>query len=257
MSYIYKFKSGNTNDITALLQDGLWVSNYDFLNDPIDFPIYVNPTVDVSIEVIEEYINYFRKSHCCMSFSKKINNKRLWDYYTNGMKGMAIAYDYAVIRSALEQIGIKTKPISKHKRSLNTMNYDVAIEGTVMYDGAKVDLTELFTNDKADHAIEDEAFFHKDDSWQDESEYRFVFDFKDYNKPGFMLYNMTPSHIFIGNRMTSEDKNNIKDYCLKKGINLYEYRANYNSKNCKQYIRKALYNTNTEVIEKEWPQTLK
>ncbi len=257
MSYIYKFKSGNDRDIDALLQDALWVSTYDCLNDPIDFPIYVDPAANVSINDIEKYITYFRKNHCCMSFSRKINNKRLWDYYTDGMKGMAIAYEYDVIRAALSETGRKTKSIGKHKHSLKTMNYSIAIEGAVKYDGKKVPLTELFTNDKADHAIEDEAFFHKDDSWQNESEYRFVFDYKGNGNNGFLLERMIPSHIFVGNRMSVENKNKVIEYCQKNVINLYEYRSNYNSKSCKQYIRKALHNTNTEVIGVEWPQTLK
>ena len=39
---MYKFKSGNDRDVEALLNNQLWISTLEKMNDPMDLGFYIN-----------------------------------------------------------------------------------------------------------------------------------------------------------------------------------------------------------------------
>lgn len=216
---LYKYKSGSSLDIEALLANELWVSTYALLNDPVDFPIFAK---GIKKEIIDDYCEEFAKTHCCLSFGVSPYTKRLWSYYTNGLFGLCIAYNKEKIVNALREKGI------------------AFFEGKVKYDGSSIDMTAAIQNHQLT-GIEADAFFHKTGDWKKEKEYRFVFDYdpqKNYysNEKGFLLTNLIPDSIYIGYRMGNADKIKIRKYCQDNCLDLYEVSPNWESPNNNDYV---------------------
>ena len=122
------------------------------------------------------------------------------------------------------------------------------LAGRVTYDGEKFDLSESI----ADYflvaqlsQLPGDIFFHKSKDWEDEREYRYVFDY-DQNKPyyiypnGFLLAGVKPHHIFIGYKMAKEDKEKLVEYCMTNRICLYEIKPNRQSPDTKDFNKKHL-----------------
>ena len=235
MEYLYKYKSGTNDDINALQKDSLWVSTYENMNDPMEYPIYVTDK-SVTDNDIDEYKEKIMSLNCCISFSTSPSVKRLWNYYTNGFKGMVIAYTYQEIKDALIKNKVKT-----------------FTEDKVVYDGKKY---EIFKGQiKGKTSSNTDPFFHKDDSWKEEKEYRFVFEYKQSSKyyqqaNGFLLNNIKPHHIFIGYKINKANKAKLIDYCKTNDIYLYEMKPNNRSKNCADYNKKTLVAKKSK-LEKE------
>ena len=226
--YLYKYKAGNDNDISALMNDSLWASTYDCLNDPIDLHIYVEAeNDDITDEQIDRCIEDFEKMHCCMAFSHAPYAKRLWDYYTNGWSGLVLAYDKKAIEEAL--CGMK-------------VTYR---EGKVKYDGEGYRITDTKQLINGLSGIPDDVYFHKTDDWKEEDEYRFVFEYDEskpyfYSPKGFLVSGLVPHHIFIGHKMKKENKEKMKEYCRKKNICLYQISPDRKTKNGKAFRKTTL-----------------
>lgn len=231
MKYLYKYKSGDTKNIDALQNNSLWVSTYESMNDPMECPIYITDP-SIKDEEFDEYKEKMISSFCCASFSISPTVKRLWNYYTDGFKGIVIAYAYQDIVEALNENKIN--------------NYT---EGHVVYDGTKYDICK---NDIERKIMPDrEVFFHKDDSWEKEKEYRFVFEYNKnksffYSDNGFLLKNIRPHHIFIGYKSIKANKTKLIDYCRNNNICLYEIKPNNRSINCSDYNKKVLVSKEKE-----------
>ena len=232
--YLYKYKSGNDLDLSALKKDALWVSNYACLNDPSDFPIY---SKSLSEEEIEDYYEAFRSSFSCISFSSTPYNRSLWNYYAGKMDGMVIAYQTKDIYKALSDYGIKT-----------------LYSNSVAYDGKKFDFSKQISQGKFKD-IDPDCFFHKDESWKQEKEYRFVFE-NPTKKDGFLLP-VKPHHIFIGYRMGKKKTEEIIEYCQKNNLYLYQIRPDHHSSDSSSYMKKILYGKKSDQIGMDYEEKLK
>ena len=245
MGYLSKFKSvsrveKNTNrksDIDSLLKNELWVSTYQYMNDKNEIPIYYE---DYSIDErkVKKYREKIEDNYCCISLSTTSRNKRLWDYYTNGMRGMAIVYTYDSIRKSLSK------------------NHVICLtEGKVQYDGKKTLVTrqDMRNMDFVENNIN--IFLHKDDTWKEEKEYRFVFKYdkskKYYEfKEGFNLKNIKPHHILIGYKMDKTDRKEIIEYCKNKKVCLYEVSPKLTSPNMKDFNINQLVDTKGKRVKR-------
>ena len=160
------------------------------------------------------------------------------------MNGMVIEYTNAGIRKALATAGVVAVSIDVSDPSeKDSKSKRFASEGKIIYDGAKVDLSEWYETfigaESNRKSIPRNVLFHKDDSWQDEKEYRFVFRREDYDCNWFE--NLEPKSIYIGYRMEENHISTIKDYCKGLNIPLYRYTPDFHSESSKKYYRDVLF----------------
>lgn len=249
---LYKYKSASTYDIDNLLMDSLWVSSLDRMNDPLEFGFYVERDLDLS--KIVPFQQWLLQHYCCMSFSTSIVCRRLWNYYTNAMKGMAVEYTDLSIRKALEKRGISSVDYNQMVPKRSPKFDNIASEGKVVYDGEKTDLSDWYrlylTGNAPMQFVPSEAFFHKDESWADEKEYRFIFA-REYLKDKNLLSELVPNSIYIGYQMPSQEVEKISVYCATKKIPLYMYTPDFHSEKSKKYSKNVIYQPegNTEKQE--------
>lgn len=247
---LFKYKSDNELSIDDLINSRLWVSSLLQMNDPVEFGFFVEK--EMAWPAIVDFQNALLKMKACLSFSTSRDCKRLWNYYTNGMRGYVVEYTDSSIREALATLTIST---IKYDAVLewtngNRLYKDIAFEGNITYGiNEKIDLTSFYKayieGIGASVFIENKDLFNKDESWKDEEEYRFMFDFSDQlKKPeddGFYLQNLKPEAIYIGYRMNKDNVIKIQDYCYNNSIPLYRYSPDFLSPNKSSYFKECLF----------------
>ena len=236
---MYKYKSANDNDMRALEKNELWVSTLKFMNDPTDLGFYINRSKHTDEEIIK-FQEVLNNAFVIISLSKTVQNRRLWNYYTDGMKGYVLKYNNDDLKKALRNLGA-TKIIS----------------GSVEYNNEKNDLTDLLDTYLATGEIpppkEMVTLFKKDDSWQSEDEYRIIADsgfLSKYpgatEKGGICLENIIPTQIVIGYRMEEDKQKKIIEYARKNDIEVRKFIPDFRSKSSKVYKSINVYDKKTK-----------
>lgn len=111
--YVYKYRSGTTRDIEALMNNQFYASSMEKLNDIHEGKIIVDnqeieffdlfmknatSTFDISIKKeIENLIEIYKNSGV-YSLSKNYDNELLWAYYADSHKGFVIEYDFDILK---------------------------------------------------------------------------------------------------------------------------------------------------------------
>ena len=214
---MYKFKAGTDRDITTLKNDQLWISTLAKMNDPMDLGFYIKGKA-YSEEEICNFQEALNQSFVVVSLAKKVQNRRLWNYYTNGMKGFALDYRIPDLIKALKDMGASDP-----------------IKSDVSYDDKKLDLTDMLKQ-YLDFGIipslqDAEPFlFHKDNSWSSEDEYRIITDtdfLKKYpgaiDEGGLPLNGVIPREINVGYKMSRDAFDKIAEYAHNKGITVRRF----------------------------------
>lgn len=220
---LLKYKGGYDRDIDALENDSLWVTNIYEMNDPMDLGFYINP----ERVVIDDRVLIFQKSICenlpVISFSTVIKNYRLWNYYTNGLKGMALAYYKSDIDQALKSIDC-----SFHSSKIRYINESQELTNFYLN----------FINDKKTETLFPiNMLFTKNSTWAAEKEYRyslsskFLFNDTGEKVKGKLLEGIIPYRIYIGYKMDKKSKERIMSYCKKKNVKLYVVSPDFTTKN--------------------------
>lgn len=220
---MYKFKSANDRDIDALLKNQLWISTLEKMNDPMDLGFYINNT-KYSDEEIRQFQDELNKSFVIISLATKVQNRRLWNYYTDGMKGFALDYRVEDLVKALKAMGAKT-----------------TISRKVTYGNEKLELTDMLDDyiksRKVPTPRKADLLFKKDISWSSEDEHRIVTD-ADFLKPypnaeekgGLLLENVTPMQINVGYKMDSKKLSQLGNYARKNNIEIRQFTPNFRSR---------------------------
>lgn len=247
---LYKYKAGTERDIDNLLNDKLFVSSLNKMNDPLELGFYVEKEKNLSC--IVEFQKALLESYSCLSFSTSVSVRRLWNYYTEGMKGLVIEYRDYTIKKKLITDRIECINIDYIEKVNPKYTYEkLAYEGKVLYDGEKTDLTMLYDQYCMQHSgiqfLSGEFLFHKDDSWEDEKEYRFAF-------PSEYLSNdcisgIIPTAVYVGYKMEGNCLKKVKDYCISRKIPVYCYMPNFKSKSSKKFIKTTIFDPKTTAIE--------
>ena len=158
-------------------------------------------------------------------------------YYLN-----AITFERRPIFSTSGKKGTEESLKKKAKKSIK-QEEKIAYEGKVIYDGKKTDLTNQygdFIEKQTDNiSINVDMLFHKDNSWENEKEYRFAFSYK--YLLNHRLSGVRPTAIYLGYRMPKENSEKILQYCKDNGISLYMYTPSFHSKSSKQYNRTTIF----------------
>ena len=201
---LYKFKScENDYDIESLVQNKLWVSTLHNMNDPMELAFYINPN-DADGAFVQEFQDYITQAFGVISFSKTWKNKQLWNYYSNGFRGMAIEYDSTTIDSAIKEV----------------LQNELYHAGKVHYESIKYDFTklyQLFLSGGGETLFPYKPIYTKDTSWKKEREYRYslptqFFGDKFDTITGKYLENVVPSTIYIGYKMNYTNKQKLINY---------------------------------------------
>jgi len=227
---LYKFKSGTEDDIKALLNDELWVSTLVLMNDPTDLGFYIeNEYRDDDIVAFQDAINL---SVIVASFANIIQNRRLWNYYSNGMKGLVLTYRLEDLADAFARFGDK---------------YGTRIiKGRVSYGSEKYDLTREFEHYMKSGEIPNldkdlKLLFHKDSSWEDEKEYRIAMFIGPKNtERGFLLNKIRPYEIGVGYKIPSDAFDKIKEWSVKHKVTLRKYTPDFKEKKSGSPFKAAL-----------------
>lgn len=252
LNQVYKFKNASDEyDIPALLENKLWVSTLENMNDPMDLGFYIRGYRDKKAEIIE-FQKKLNKSFIIISLGKTPDDRRLWNYYTDGMKGFALKYNNADLIRALKDRGAKK------------------IEnGPVRYTEEKTDLTDMFKTyietGKIPSPKEATILFTKDKSWESEYEYRIIADadfLTNYEgaveKGGICLENVIPTLIIIGYRMSEDKEMKIIEYAEKYNIEVRKYTPNFLSKGSKLYTKATIHKkekTSKDKLDEEEADT--
>lgn len=217
---LYKFKAGTERDINALMNDQLWVSTLELMNDPIDLGFYLNGKYKL-IDIIE-FQKALNLSIVVASFSNVIQNRRLWNYYSNGMRGLVLTY--------------RSEELVKGFGRLGDEFGGRAFAGIVSYGPNKYDLTDEFekylkTNEVPAARKDFGLLFHKDESWKEEKEYRIAMTIGSSNgEKGFLLRHVRPYEVGIGYRMEKPIAEKVKKWCIDNHIILRKYYPDFSNR---------------------------
>ncbi len=230
---MYKFKSAVDQDIVCLENKQLWVSTLEFMNDPMDLGFFIKGSKfsDSDIQFFQSAIN---KAFVIISLTKRVQNRRLWNYYTNGMKGFVLNYNVLDLEKSLTNLG------AKHIRK-NYVKYDTTKTEATNMCQAFLDRGTLPTPEDAN------ILFKKDISWESENEYRIIAeaDFLGSNvltRPkGKALENILPTQIIIGYKMENSDVDRVMEVARINGIEVRRFTPNFRKKSSTDYRSELLY----------------
>lgn len=110
---VYKYRSGTTRDIEALMNNQFYSASIESLNDVHEGKIIIDnqeiklfdllaknsaSLFDISIDNnLENLINIYKNSGV-YSLSKNYKNELLWAYYADSYKGFCIEYDFDILK---------------------------------------------------------------------------------------------------------------------------------------------------------------
>ena len=225
---MYKFKSANKNDIESLIQDKLWVPTLALLNDPMDLGFFIDDKRIPDDEILR-FQDALNRSYVVISLGTNVQNRRLWNYYTDGMKGFVLNYRVNDLEKALVNKGASWPNIGK-----------------VLYSDEKQDLTEEFrqylVKGKLPAVKKTHILFNKNSSWESEEEYRLITkaDFLDnyegaVKAGGICIENVVPIEIFIGYKMSDKNFEIIREYADSKGIEVMKFVPDFRNKNSDKF----------------------
>lgn len=111
--FVYKYRSGTTRDIEALMNNEFYAASIESLNDVHEGKIIINnheiklfdllaknnaSFFDISIEKSLKNLMQIYENSGVYSLSKDYKNELLWAYYANSHKGFCIEYDFNILK---------------------------------------------------------------------------------------------------------------------------------------------------------------
>ncbi len=262
---VFRYREMNKNTINEVLNAKIWHSTVDKLNDPFEFPVTLDwselNTNDVSIltkyaqhfsiipndDIIQYILNKQIKkirnilifnleklkislpeyygSLFVASFSKNIKSSLMWSHYSDGMKGLCIAYD----RDHLESSELfKLYPIEYNQNPIKINYFDLTMlpvmNGFQYYCYEKNELS--VGQGYLVRLASLESLYQKHACWDYEEELRNIIDpntNKSNPKHGDLVtYTKgAVSAIIIGSKMKKVHKKMVVRYCAKNDIPVY------------------------------------
>lgn len=160
----------------------------------------------IMLESLEDLNNYMQKGIKICSFSTNSSSLIMWGHYSSSHTGFCIEYDLTQI-AKFEQLLLALYP--------------------VIYSNGLFDATKYFNESMKKKGFNNLfgilAALHKSPEWSYEEEWRLVLPLgpeepsRDYQMP-------TPKAIYLGSRMSEENKNKVAKIAISKGITIYEMR---------------------------------
>jgi hypothetical protein len=211
---IYKYRSGTTRDIEALMNNQFYASNMETLNDVHEGKIKIN---DLEIDVfdyfartkiddedssIKNILENFRNQ--CKNFGiyslckENYSNELLWAYYANSHKGFCIEYDFDIL---------KQYPFNEDSF------FDVEYSENIPI----VNLNDLL-NSSVSSNLSKKLLATKSSSWKHEYEIRIITP----SKGEFNYFIRALKSIYFGYRITENTKKFVMNILRGRGIKYYQ-----------------------------------
>lgn len=213
---LFKFKSAKTiedltRDIQTMMNDEIWFSGVEYLNDPFE-KVYSTKTLeeyegteqiitDFFIPFQKDVDEYFNKVGI-LSLCKKNTNLVMWSHYSDNHRGYCVEYN------------LNSNIINQ----LNFENEDEVFLMKVEYKKTPIDFLSLPSNFQ---------FYLKRKSklWRYEKELRFISSKKGLHR----IPSDAIKAIYLGASINEVAKETILKLCTNKKINLYQSRLSKNS----------------------------
>ena len=214
------------------------------MNDPMDLGFYINSSKH-SDNDIRKFQDALNKSFVIISLASKVQNRRLWNYYTDGMKGFALDYRVEDLAKALKAMGAKT-----------------TISKKVTYGDEKLELSDMLddymTSCKVPTLRKADLLFKKDISWSSEDEHRIVTE-ADFLKlfsgaeeeGGLLLENVMPSQINVGYKMDSKKLSLLESYAQRNNIEVRQFIPNFRSRDSGKFKSTVIVGKNAGEEQEE------
>jgi len=237
ISRLYRYRTGNEFDLLSLENEQIWLTNPLYFNDPYDCAIQTNFSYmcerQVYYNLLERYgdrvtsdaikemahvisepfflnsidgkmpfeieVNDILNNVAVACFSSQYDNISMWGYYSNSHKGFCLSYKV----KDLIKVGHINSVVYKD-------NMDDIYDEIVMSNEKDTDLIGKLTLLKAT-------------TWKHEQEIRLIKFDNNYKEKqrGILINNIKPESIYLGAKMTLDDKIKIIKIAEKKGIDIY------------------------------------
>ncbi len=221
---LYKYCTNNERSILSIVNQNVFFSNVEDLNDPLDGKIF-----DLLFDEKKKVIDFCRKTleyykiPKVAGFSKNYKNNLLWVHYANEHRGICIEYDY----EALFRDGFSVSPPLLALPVFYTNYFDVIKNALTIGNGC-------FSASNLDSYI---TFLLKSKKWKYEEEIR-ILSFADKTLNAYSsldnnyFYRIPISSIYLGVRF---DKNTIfytqlETACERNNIPMKQMKYNYPQK---------------------------
>ena len=209
---VYKYRSGNSNDLTALKRNYFWAPDANNLNDPCETLLLSDKIIqqaDVISRVFNKnavaYNNFLAaeekfkeniKNVGIYSLSQTYNHELLWAHYANSHKGYCVEYELDLLLD--------------NTKFRNGYHFPILYKKTPpLYDNGHINNIEVMVK---------EIVGVKSECWKYEEEYRIT---TDLSGPHIYDYKALKS-IYFGLRMSDLQKRRIMS-CLKgRGVKYYQ-----------------------------------
>lgn len=200
---IFRYRQGNENDINALKNNQIWLSNMKCVNDKFEGQLevsYENMNLNFEFlkdilkekvnEIIEEIVSTFYIACFCESVVKDT----MWSYYADNHKGFCVEY------------------------YLNSFEIPQFVFPVIYKDTKRIDVDNI---DQSDMYL---SILTKYSDWSKEDEWRIILPYYDEKTGGKVIKEPTPKAIYMG--VDIEEKKNLSDllfqYCSDNGVELYQ-----------------------------------
>lgn len=213
---LFKFKSAKTiedltRDIQTMMNDEIWFSGIEYLNDPFE-KVYSTKTLEEyegTEQIVTDFFipfqknvdEYFKKVGI-LSLCEKNTNLVMWSHYADNHKGYCIEYDL-------------------NSNIINQLNFESDDEIFFMdieYEDTPIDFLSLPSNFQ---------FYlrRKSKLWEYENELRYISSKKGIHK----IPSDSIKAIYLGANINKIVKETIIKLCIDKKINLYQSTLSNNS----------------------------
>lgn len=200
---IFRYRYGSENDINALKNDQIWLSNMKCVNDKFEGQLeisYENMKLNFEVledmlkkkveDIIEQIISTFYIACFCESGVKDT----MWSYYANNHKGFCIEYYF------------------------NSFEKPQFIFPVIYKDSKKIDIDELDESDMY------QSILTKYSDWAKEDEWRIILPYYDEKAKGKVIKQPLPKAIYMGIDIEDPLRDFLTQYCEERFIELYQMK---------------------------------
>lgn len=201
-SVVYKYRATNDFFYKSLLSNEIWLAKPDSFNDPFE------PERIFSGTPFSQALDRSVREAGMLCLCKSSSNLPMWSYYGNGLRGVALGYDLAVLLTSLE-------PVDPSENEFDTPRWKYVFD--VDYcdsELSEIDEMALLRNDDLTDVERQKMFATKSQNFLHEEECRIVVQPSPKSHPDFSwhsygLYRHAPDalrEIVFGELIADQDR---------------------------------------------------
>lgn len=223
---LFKYYSGNINNIDALMTSYIYLSNPASFNDPFDCNVSVVPGIDDNLKISNESHNKNNLENIGIScFCEEIDNPLMWAHYTNNYHGFSLEF---------ENNNLKAYP--NHNQIIrSSFTKVIYLKKLVKIPSNAPFATHYMLSTKHKH-------------WEYENEWRMICHIGNNKQDRYLRFDpLSVKAIYIGHKLIEENSSEMR-------LILYAHMMFY--KHCKMYVVYPDYN-NFKIVYKDFKDVFK